>query len=132
MTTADFSPTNELENELVQLISGQRTIIEFLKSLMSADVHVLSTTEVQQDGTGLRPLLFDRDMGTLLALFTSLERTTAFSRKFPYCLMFTGRRFFGWIPHGLGVVLNPGSTAGFELPPDGVQSIRRDFVRQRT
>jgi hypothetical protein len=131
MATENFNPTNGLEFELVQLISGQQTIDEFLKSLMDADLHVLSATEVQQDGTGLRPLLFDRDMGTLLALFTSLERTTAFSQRYPYCLMLTGRQFFGWIPHGLGAVLNPGSTAGFELPPDGVQSIRHEFVLDR-
>lgn len=131
MTTADFSPTNELENDLVQLMNGQRTINEFLNSLMDADVHVLSATEVRQDGTGLRPLLFDRDLGTLLAVFTSRDRVAAFSHRFPYCLMLTGRQFFGWIPHGLGVVLNPSSTAGFELPPDGVQSIRRDFVLNR-
>lgn len=100
MTTENFSPTNGLEFELVQLMSGRRTINEFLNSLMDADVHVLSATEVRQDGTGLRPLLFDRDLGTLLAVFTSRDRVAAFSHRFPYCLMLTGRQFFGWIPHG--------------------------------
>ena len=128
MTTVSFCPTNELEEILVQLISGRLAFTEFLKSLMDADVHALSATDLHPDGTGFQPLLFDRDIGTLLAVFTSRDRGTMFSDRLPYCLTLNGRQFFGWIPAGFGIVLNPGSTVGFEIPPEGVQNIRRDFV----
>lgn len=128
MAEATFDPTNELERVLVNVTNGRATFEEFLKMLMTSEVHVLSGAEVQADGTGFQPLLFDREQGTLMAVFTARERGTLFGDNAPFCLTMTGRQLIERVPSELGIVLNPGFKVGFELPAQGVQDIRRDFT----
>ena len=124
MTETTFDPTNELERVLVNVMNDHTTLEQFLKVLMISEVHVLSGTEIQANGTGFQPLLFDRDLGTLMAVFTARERGTLFGIKMPFCLTMTGKQLFDRVPNELGIVVNPGYTVGFELPAQGVQEIR--------
>ncbi len=128
MSNTDFNPVNDLETALVDAKDGRIRFEDFLRILMRSAVHVSSGTEVMADGTGFQPLLFDKAEGTLMAVFTARERATRFGDKAPFCLTMTGEQLMQRVPEGLGLVLNPGFSVGFELPADGVQGIRRDFA----
>ena len=127
MSETDFVPLNDLEHTLSNLANGHLAFETFLKVFVDSEVFVLTATEVQADGTGLRPLLFDRDNQTRMAAFTARERTEPFKHHCRFCLQVNGGYFLRGVPQGPGIVLNPGSRLGFEVPAQGVQDIRRDF-----
>ena len=129
MPATEFNPLNELENALVDAMSSRIPVDEFLKILLRSEVHISSGGEVQVDGSGFQPLLFDNAEGTLMAAFTARERATRFGDKAPFCLTMKGDQLIQRIPQNLGLVLNPGFSFGFELPPGGVERVRREFTK---
>lgn len=127
MSETDFVPLNDLEHALSNVANGHIDFEKFLKVFLDSEVFVLTATEVQADGTGLRPLLLERDNQTRMAVFTAWERVEPFKHHCRFCLQTNGRYFLRVIPQDVGLVLNPGSRLGFEVPAQGVQDIRRDF-----
>jgi len=126
VTDADFTPTNELETVLADAMNGRTQFTDFLAVLLRSTVYVSSGAEIHADGSGFQPLLFDREAGKLMAVFTARERVKSFKDKAPYCLTMTGQQLVERVPNDLGIVLNPGSAVGFELPAEGVQKIRQE------
>jgi hypothetical protein len=65
------------------------------------------------DGSGMTPLLFDKNGVQMLGVFTSLARVELFKDKTPYCLSMKGSELLARIPSGYGLVVNPGFDKGF-------------------
>jgi hypothetical protein len=120
-------PSNALESSLVSAMQGALSLREFLRVLLHSRVVFPSTTEVMPDGSGMSPLIFDKEGEQMLAVFTSFERAQRFSDSVKFCLEMDGHQFVCRLPAGYGVVLNPGWTAGCEIPPSGVVDLARDF-----
>ena len=124
-----FAPSNELETALFETSQGRKSIPAFFELFVESDVHVPSSKEVNSDGTGFRPLLFDTDAGTMMSVFTGRDRAKPFSGKVPYCLTMKGRQLLQRVPEKIGIVLNPSWDVGMEIPSQGVADIRRDFTK---
>lgn len=128
MSAGKFQPLNPLEQVLFDALVGEKSIDDFFLFLLDADVTLASTTEVQADGSEVNPLLFTQSNGTWLGVFSALERAAPFKKQAPYCVTMKGRDFFNWYPFPHGMILNPGDTAGFELPLAGVRQLQKNLL----
>ncbi|MCL4207975.1 MAG: SseB family protein [Pirellulaceae bacterium] len=124
-----FSPVNQLEIALLDAKEGRISIQSFWEVLLQSTIFLSSSTEIDSNGMGLKPLLFDRDEETLVAVFTSPERMARFGRISPFCVAVKGQWICEHINTSFGIVLNPGSTVGFELPAVGVRNVYRSICR---
>lgn len=118
-----FIPENELENLLVKVQEKKMEFRKFVETFLEAYLSVPSGSEVMLDGSGMRPLLFEKNSVQMLSVFTSLSRVKLFKDKTPYCLSIKGRELLAVMPSGYGLVVNPGFDKGFELPPSGLKDI---------
>lgn len=123
-----FDPINELEAALQKARSGSLPMSDFIKLFVSSELAVPSGEEVMADGSGFRPLLFDKGQVKMVACFTAKERIGAFAARAPYCLVIKGRDFLRRVPPNYGLVINPGHSIGFEISPEGLLNIVRDFA----
>jgi hypothetical protein len=126
----DFIPENSLEQSLVNVKLKLINLNEFLKKLLEEKIFVLSSSPVEKDGSGLNPLVFDREGVMIISVFTSLSRTNKLANPNTFCLEIQGGNFMARIPEGYGIVLNPGLNTGLEIPPSGVKKICQDFALQ--
>lgn len=126
MPKASFTPVNPVEIALAKAMQGGMTVAEFVTILLASNVYVPSSTEVQADGNGFRPLLFDTNEGTMMSVFTSPERTEASASHLPFCLMIKCSQLFARMPSDFGIVVNPGWEVGMEIPAQGIQDIRSE------
>lgn len=124
---SNFDPQNALEASLVESQSGRIPFVKFIEEMLKSDVFVLSSDEV--NASSFNPVQYERSGEVFVAAFTSLERTKRIAKQFPYCLAIKASELLSRISPKVGVVLNPGWNAGFELPASGVNGIRRDFLR---
>ena len=122
-----LTPENDLENLLIKVQERQIGFGEFIVSFLEADLFVPSGSEVMPDGSGMAPLLFEKNGVHMLGVFTSMSKVKLFKDKSPYCLSMKGRSLLARIPSGFGLVVNPGFDKGFEIPPSGLDDIIKDF-----
>lgn len=90
-------------------------------------VLVPSTVEVRPDLAGLEPLLFERNGESLLTVFTNTERSDAFADEARYLVAVAGEDLIRRMPDGVGLVVNPRSELGFEVPARGVAAFRSEI-----
>jgi len=124
----DFHPRNNLESALERARSGQISMPDFFHLLAKSDLAVPSVSAVEPDGSGFQPLLFDKEGAQMVACFTAIERIGEFAKRAPYCLTVQGNMFLRRIPAGYGLVLNPGQPSGFDIAPEGVSRIAKEFT----
>lgn len=120
-------PENDLEILLVKVQQGKIDFVDFFKFFMSAEIFVPSASEVMPDGSGMSPLLFEKNGDQILGVFSSLSRVSLFKGQADYCLSMKGRELIARLPAGYGIVVNPGFDKGFDVPPSGIKKILRDF-----
>jgi hypothetical protein len=118
---------SNLEAALDQTRKGHLPFTEFLQMFLKSDIAVPSAAEVMEDGSGFEPLLFPKEQVQMLACFTDKTRIGDFTSLTPYCLMMKGRELLLRIPSGYGLVVNPGTEIGFDISPDGIAKILKDF-----
>jgi hypothetical protein len=122
-----FEPKNPLEFALADAQSGNRTIAEFLPTFLDSQIAIPSSQIVEQDGRGMSPVFFDKNGIQMVAAFTELDRALTVSNLAHYCLTMKGRELLIRMPPGYGLVINPGFDVGFDIAPEGIQEILRDF-----
>lgn len=128
-----FEPVNELERDLVRCQQGQIELARFVQVLLASQVFVLLDYEVPETDPRLTapPLMLQSPAGYLVfALFTSPDRATSFIeqfRTFSYGLLVDARWLLSILSPRAGLALNPGWTAGLEMPPEGFAKLKRDF-----
>ncbi len=124
---SSFKPVNTLELEMVEARAARTPIQKIVALLGKFELVVPSGGEVMGDGSGFRPLLFDKQGVQMVACFTALERIGKFGDLAPYCLTINGAHFMRLIPHGFGLVVNPGHSVGFDITPDGLKTISAEI-----
>jgi hypothetical protein len=123
------APLNDLETVLLQARAGEVPVSRLMQMLVEAELAVPSAGEVMPDGGGFRPVLFPKEQVQMLAAFTDRSRIGTLTDLAPYCLTMKGRDLLKRMPPGCGIVINPGSTVGFDIAPDGIRRILDDFGR---
>jgi hypothetical protein len=131
-----FKPANPLEDALVKAQSGAISITDFLANLIGSQVFVLLDKDPGPSGkwdNTASPLVVNSQTGTpMLVVFTAPERSTGWARRAPqytFGLLTDFRWLLKGITSGVGLVINPGSTIGLEMPPSGVEQLRSTAAR---
>jgi len=120
-------PENPLEKSISDAKRGLISTQQLLRLLTSSELFILSTSEVQADGRGFVPLLFDRNGTPMAAAFSSKDRANAYGSRAKFLVAMKGYELLRRVPPGYGVVLNPNTSYVLELTPDGIRNIIRDF-----
>ena len=126
-----FEPLNDLERALVAALQNQLPAPTFVQTLLRAKVYLLSEKQIPAGAAwhpGAMPMvLADAQKTPYLAIFTAPERSAAWAQRqtsysFGLSTDFAGV-LQGMAPE-LGIVINPGLPAGFELQPATVAQLR--------
>ncbi|GAA4267012.1 SseB family protein [Frondihabitans peucedani] len=123
---ADREPT-ALETAILQGQAGQGDMNDVIGHFVNALVVVPTATEVTDDLNELQPVLFDREGTPMLAVFSHIDRIPEqVAEVASYAVQMPAAELVQAIPAETGLVVNPGSTEGFEMLPEGVQQLAND------
>lgn len=123
----EFVALNELELKLVAAKRGLVPVGDFVQQLLTSEVALPAASEVEADGSGFQPVLFDKEGEPMLAAFTAKERVAQLSHIAKFCLMMKGVEILRRVPKGYGLVVNPGLKVGFEITSEGISEILAEF-----
>ena len=136
MEDSDFTPQNELEKSLLNLLDGSIEGEDFLHYLMDAQVFMPTLDETHvikefQRSTKAQPLLVeDDDDASVLMLFTSAERSKDFVSEFHG---YGGGQLTEFssvlriMDTPLAIALNPGLEVGFDMDAETVASMMAEL-----
>lgn len=132
MTNASaFAPLNALEQALLDTQEGRMLPAAFFEQLSGATVFILLDKAIPEGGSwtsDISLLVLNSQSGfPVIALFTAPERSIAWLAQapaYPHGLQISFRWLLQGISAGVGLVLNPGSAVGVELPPGLVDKLR--------
>ncbi len=117
-----------IETLLKAAMDGAVPIRTFMEAFVASEVVLLTGSLVTPDGSGFDPLLFDKQ-GTLhVAVFTDPARVDNHAQQAPHQIRWLMLDVLRRVPGGYGVVINPGTSLGFEISPGGVGEILKDFA----
>jgi len=125
MTLLEFAPQTPIEHRILAAQKGELSGDQLLHEIAASDLFIPSQDDVQEDGSGLAPVLIEMEGQPYVAVYTALSR--ARSDKTPSILQATGSHFFLRLPPGYGVVVNPGYAAQILVPGDGVAALQCDL-----
>jgi len=124
----DAAPRTPIETLLKTAMDGQLPIGVFMKAFVASEVVLLTGSLVTPDGSGFDPLLFDKQGVLHVAVFTDMSRVGFHSQQAPHTIRMLMLEVLKRVPGGYGVVINPGTSLGFEISPSGVGEILKDFA----
>lgn len=124
----DAAPQTPIETLLKTAMDGQLPIGLFMKAFVASEVVLLTGSLVTPDGSGFDPLLFDKQGVLHVSVFTDMSRVGFHSQQAPHTIRMLMLEVLKRVPGGYGVVINPGTSLGFEISPAGVGEILKDFA----
>ncbi len=131
MVDVSFGPLNALESVLLAVRAGDAPAADFLGALSSAQVLVLLDKDPGPEGNweaSALPLVLNSSQGgPVVAIFTAPERAIAMTSQFPaFChgLQIDCSWMLQRISAGVGLVVNPGTLMGMEIPPSVVAQLQ--------
>jgi len=124
----DAAPQTPIETLLKTAMDGQLPIGLFMKAFVTSEVVLLTGSLVTPDGSGFDPLLFDKQGVLHVSVFTDMSRVGFHSQQAPHTIRMLMLEVLKRVPGGYGVVINPGTSLGFEISPSGVGEILKDFA----
>lgn len=129
--TADPTPLNDLEEKLAQGDKPDASPVDVILSFLNSEVYIVSSDNVESLDSQVEPLvLANADGDPVLAVFSHPSRVdTQFLEAAPHVLGTQGAAIIGNIGDELGMVINPSAAYGFEINPEGIANIKRDFKR---
>ena len=117
-----------LETLLQSAMDGKLPIRMFMQAFVASEVVLLSGSLVTPDGSGFDPLLFDKQGVLHVAVFTDPARVGFHQQQAQHVMRWLMLDVLRRVPGGYGVVVNPGTTLGFEISPSGVGELLKDFA----
>lgn len=132
--TLRFDPLNELETALEAAKAGTGSIDALIDRLQDAQVFLLldrdpGPAEARDDSA--QPLTLHNAQGQpVLALFSAPERSISMTVAYPqfgFGVWVQFRWLLRLVRPGVGLVLNPGAVAGFEMPAEGVTRLQAEL-----
>ena len=127
----DNGPLNDLEAKLALAEQPDANPVDVILAFLNNEVYLISSEAVDGPDSAVEPLvLSNADGQPVLAVFSHPSRVDErFLEAAPHILGTMGSAILGNIGDELGMVINPGSEYGFEIDPEGIANIRRDFKR---
>lgn len=123
MNAERLVPLNDLEACLFESQTGSKSMSDFLRMLVDADLFMVSAEPVNAGAKGIHPLFFDRDGILMASVFTEISRANRVMSTVKSIVKLKGRYLFRSVPSGYGIVINPGFDVGMELLPDGLSEV---------
>lgn len=123
----ELPPQTPIETLLQTAMDGKLPIKAFMQAFVASEVVLLTGSLVTPDGSGFDPLLFDKQGVLHVAVFTGMARIGVNNQQAPHTLRWLMLDVLRRVPGGYGVVVNPGTSLGFEMSPSGVQEVLKDF-----
>jgi hypothetical protein len=112
---------------------GATPIDAFIGSLLASQVFVLLDKDPGPSrnwDNSASPLVLHNQSGVpMLAVFTAPERSTGWPERIPgytFGLLTDFRWLLKGITSGVGLVINPGSSVGLEMPATGVARLKAE------
>jgi hypothetical protein len=134
--SSEFKASNALEAALVSAQGGATPIADFICNLLESQVFVLLDKDPGPSRTwdnSASPLVLHNQSGVpMLAVFTAPERSTAWPERIPgytFGLLTEFRWLLKGITSGVGLVINPGSSVGLEMPAAGVARLKAEAAQ---
>ncbi len=136
MSSADFTaPLNAFEEVLFAVIRRQRGLAELLDTLLDSEVVILLDKDPGPDdlleGRAL-PLVLRNPHGLpVLASFSAAERSVPMALEFSafgFALPVQFRELLKVVRPGVGLVINPGTNLGFEMPAKNVARMQQEVL----
>ena len=128
---AEIEPLNDLEEKLATGNDPDANPVDVILSFLNNEVYIISSDALEGEDSQVEPLVLSNAEGNpVLAVFSHPSRVDQqFLDAAPNILGTQGAAIIGNLGDELGMVINPGSAFGFEIDPEGVANIRRDFKR---
>ena len=125
----DNQPLNELEEQLARGEQPDANPVDVILAFLNSEVYVVSSDALEGPDSQVEPLVLANSSGKpVLAVFSHPSRVTEqYLAAAPNVLGTQGAAIIGNLGEELGMVINPGAAYGFEIDPEGVANIRRDF-----
>jgi hypothetical protein len=128
-------PLNDFEVMLLAVRDGKNSLAELLDDLLDSEVVILLDKDPQPDdlleGRTL-PLLLSNPAGKpVLAMFSAAERSVPMALQFPqfgFGLPVPFRELLKVVRPGVGLVMNPGTAMGFEMPAENVARMQQESL----
>lgn len=132
--TPSFDPLNDLESALLDAKTGAGSIDALIDRLQSSQVFLLLDRDPGPEDArdeSAQPLLLNNAQGQpVLALFSAPERSISMTVAWPqyaFGVWVEFRWLLRLVRPGVGLVLNPGAVAGFEMPAEGVLALQAEL-----
>ena len=127
----DSQPLNDLEEKLSRGEQPDANPVDVILSFLNSEVYIISSDTVEGVDSQVEPLvLANADGRPVLAVFSHPTRVDQqYLEAAPNVLGTQGAAIIANLGDELGMVINPGAAYGFEINPEGVANIRRDFKR---
>ncbi|WP_457946365.1 SseB family protein [Pseudarthrobacter sp. alpha12b] len=127
----DTTPLNDLEEKLASGGEPEASPVDVILSFLNSEVYIISSDTVEGVDSQVEPLvLANADGDPVLAVFSHPSRVDQqYLEAAPNVLGTQGAAIIANLGDELGMVINPGAAYGFEINPEGVANIRRDFKR---
>ena len=129
--TANPTPLNDLEEKLALGGQPEGSPVDVILSFLNSEVYVISADGIEGEDSQVEPLvLANADGDPVLAVFSHPSRVDQqYLEAAPNVLGTQGAAIIANIGEELGMVINPGAAYGFEINPEGITNIKRDFKR---
>jgi hypothetical protein len=129
--STDIQPLNDLEEKLAKGDQPDANPVDVILSFLNNEVYIISSDAIEGEDSQVEPLVLSNAEGQpVLAVFSHPSRVEEqYLEAAPNILGTQGAAIIGNLGDELGMVINPGSAFGFEIGPEGVANIRRDFKR---
>ena len=127
----DTTPLNDLEEKLAKGGQPDASPVDVILSFLNSEVYIISSDGIEGEDSQVEPLVLgNADGDPVLAVFSHPSRVDQqYLEAAPNVLGTQGAAIIANIGEELGMVINPGAAFGFEINPEGVANIKRDFKR---
>ena len=127
----DTTPLNDLEEKLAKGGQPDASPVDVILSFLNSEVYIISSDGIEGEDSQVEPLVLgNADGDPVLAVFSHPSRVDQqYLEAAPNVLGTQGAAIIAHIGDELGMVINPGAAYGFEINPEGVANIKRDFKR---
>lgn len=127
----DPTPLNELEEKLALGDQPGGSPVDVILAFLNSEVYILSSAGIENLESDVEPLVLgNADGDPVLAVFSHPTRVgEQYLEAAANILGTQGAAIIANIGEELGMVINPGAAFGFEINPEGIANIKRDFKR---
>ena len=127
---ADVAELTTLERAIARAMSGQLPTQALLWVLAASEVMVPAEDDAYDgDAATLHPRLAQRPGATVLPVFTAPATLQAAGADASFVAVVPGRQLLIRMPVDVGIVVNPGSERGFEVPSPGIAQIVAELTQ---